>query len=375
MRALAGAVVLGLLCHAARPAPPALSAPPAWQASRSSVVGLRTVSGLKTRAAGFAPGPPQDAPRRLPDAPRAVPVAQAAMAALLPTCLGYYKREYGVSYGYGLAMYSIALLVLMDGPKTTVAVWHAVVHLAYGLRLSGFLLWRETTIQRFRDMRDRIEGRAPSERLKRTSFILGCAFLYLCMSAPLLLTSGASLTSPLARTAAWASVATAGLGLLVNAAGDLQKSFAKASGRGLVTGGLFARLRHPNYTGEVVLWSASTLAAAVAVAADFSPRRLVGLGGALLGWAGILFILAQAATGLEKRQKEAYGQDPAYLAWVEKSWPGPTLKPKPAAAAAADAAPEAAEEGKAKREAAEAAFAEQKAELEKGEKKEGAEET
>ena len=34
-------------------------------------------------------------------APAGLPTLAAACA--LPTCLGFYKREYGVSYGYGLS--------------------------------------------------------------------------------------------------------------------------------------------------------------------------------------------------------------------------------------------------------------------------------
>ena len=49
------------------------------------------------------------------------------------------------------------------------------------------------------------------------------------------------------------------------------------------------------------------------------------------GFAGISFVLIQAATGLEKKQKEKYGvresglADGAYEEWVAKSWPGPTM--------------------------------------------------
>ena len=35
-------------------------------------------------------------------APAALPTLAAACA--VPTCLGFYKREYGVSYGYGLSI-------------------------------------------------------------------------------------------------------------------------------------------------------------------------------------------------------------------------------------------------------------------------------
>ena len=41
---------------------------------------------------------------------------------------------------------------------------------------------------------------------------------------------------------------------------------------------------------------------------------------------GILFVLAGEATaGLEKKQKEKYGGDPKYEAWVKGSWAGPMI--------------------------------------------------
>ena len=60
-----------------------------------------------------------------------------------------------------------------------------------------------------------------------------------------------------------------------------------------------------------------------------------------VGYAGIAFVLMQAATGLERRQKEKYGGGEAdeaggaYEAWVARSWPGPLLASKPPAAPAA----------------------------------------
>ena len=46
-------------------------------------------------------------------------------------------------------------------------------------------------------------------------------------------------------------------GLIIQVLGDTHKSVAKARGEGLVTTGLYSFLRHPNYTGETILWVAS----------------------------------------------------------------------------------------------------------------------
>lgn len=47
---------------------------------------------------------------------------------------------------------------------------------------------------------------------------------------------------------------------------------------------------------------------------------------AIVGWLGILGVLAGEATGgLERKQEEKYGGTPEYEAWIRKSWSGPML--------------------------------------------------
>ena len=97
-----------------------------------------------------------------------------------------------------------------------------------------------------------------------------------------------------------------------------------------VMGGVFSRLRHPNYTGELLLWAASTAAGAlVAFTAPGATWSTVALGAqSLLGLVGIAFVLAMAATGLEKRQREDYGESEEYREWTQRTWSGLTLPAK-----------------------------------------------
>mmetsp|Transcript_21209 Transcript_21209/g.44537 ORF Transcript_21209/g.44537 Transcript_21209/m.44537 type:complete len:510 (-) Transcript_21209:71-1600(-) len=164
------------------------------------------------------------------------------LACLLPTLSGYYKSEYGVSYGYGTAMAASSYLILSSiansaglpllpcplqlttfssyhpaaiftSLSTTASTQfsslpsaylnlktllpsslpatHAFALLFYGMRLDIFLLYREIFLPRFRAMRERIEDRAKKQgaRWKRTPFIVSCAVLYFCMVCPLLVTS------------------------------------------------------------------------------------------------------------------------------------------------------------------------------------------
>ena len=246
-------------------------------------------------------------------------VPALAVAALLPTCLGFWKTGYAVSYGYGGAIALSALLTLgADGGLSALASTHALAMVFYGVRLCLFLLYRELILpEKYNQMLSR--DATLKERLKRAPVIVGCSLLYFCMAAPLRVTALAAAAPQSATTAV--KLAFAGFGLA--AVGDAYKSIVKKRKGAdyLVTGGPFAVLRHPNYTGELFGWTASTAAALLAGGA--SAPWLVAVA---LGWVGILFVLAGEATaGLEKKQKEKYGGDARYEAWVKRTWAGPML--------------------------------------------------
>ena len=275
------------------------------------------VSNASTTAAATVSGAAV-APLVLPTIPRLV------LVCLLPTLLGYYKSEYGVSYGYGTSMAASSYLILssianaaglplLPGLKnlasfaqfqpagivtllsTTLSnlqsllpaslpAFHAFALFFYGTRLDMFLLYRELFLARFRAMRERIEERAKKQgsRWKRTPFLLSCAFLYFCMMSPLLITSqvcdgmsmacgprlglGGRIISILELSLRF-SVVMALLGFLLGAFGDLNKTVGKAlqGEDALITGGIFRFFRHPNYTGEVIGWVSSCLAGFLAV--------------------------------------------------------------------------------------------------------------
>lgn len=325
-------------------------------------------------------------------------IPRLALVCLIPTLLGYYKSEYGVSYGYGTSIAVSSYLILSSIANaaglplfpgmgeflsfrtfqtagiltslsttlknlqsllpTSLPAFHAFALFFYGTRLDLFLFYREVFLARFRAMRERIEERAKKQgnRLKRTPFIISCAFLYFCIMTPLLITSqlcegvgmacgpglglGGALV-PILEQALRSSVVVALLGFLLGAFGDLNKTFGKAlkGEDALITGGIFRFFRHPNYTGEVIGWSSSCLAGFLAVA--LKTARDTSGGGCLALWksmapflllsvmgaTGISFVLATATAGLEFRQKEKYGDTDEYQKWIKKSWVGFKMSP------------------------------------------------
>eukprot|EP00977_Amphora_coffeiformis_P008362 scaffold1893_cov220-Amphora_coffeaeformis.AAC.7 len=285
---------------------------------------------------------PTPTPRVGGDATRPLQAVSIEVATcLLPTCGGYFSREFGVSYAYGAATSLTAWFVLKRKILTATnpskwVVWHAAAVVFYGIRLSAFLFYRQQKSKRIKEMQKKIEERAESSgsRLSRTPFVLSCAYLYYGLCAPVNL-SALMATQSFGNLAVLFKglVATTWLGFLVAALGDFTKSFVKAR-KGedhLVTGGIFRLLRHPNYTGEMIGWTSSGLAGLVAfiVLNRFTQYQpWFYLTSNAMGVVGINFVLLLATRNLERRQSEMYGGQEAYQKWVSKSWAGFALGEK-----------------------------------------------
>ena len=259
-------------------------------------------------------------------------------ACALPPCLGFWKQEYGVSYAYGSSVALGAYWIYSHhGKSSKAACWHAGALIFYGVRLCLFLAARQRISQRIRDGMERIEARAQERgpRWKRTPFLVVCGCLYYGLTAPLLLTTpllagGGAPSQEWTMRLLHGLIATSWFGFVFAAAGDLHKTLTKSIRKNehhLVTGGMFRAIRHPNYTGEIVGWTANAAAAVVAAVAGASallPKAQVitYAVASVLAAVGMDFILLRATQGLEQRQEEAHGDTKEYQQWKEKSWAG-----------------------------------------------------
>ena len=59
--------------------------------------------------------------------------------------IGFYKFVYFLSVGYGFAVcgMGIAILILYGNTVTPITIIMCLLLMAYGVRLGGFLVWRE----------------------------------------------------------------------------------------------------------------------------------------------------------------------------------------------------------------------------------------
>lgn len=313
-----------------------------------------------------------------------LPVKTILLSTLLPTCIGFYKYEYGVSYAYGTATSLTSFLMLRNFLSSSVALpsslkvpalLHASALIFYGIRLNLFLLYRELFIPRFREFREKIEKRQTDREeeekedgesddstesssvtkeeekkssilstvkkrlMNRTPFIFSCSVLYQGLISPvyisILSAENNIMLCPISSMVYKSLIGLTWFGFLLAAVGDLTKTVVKGGKEDyLVTNGVFRFFRHPNYTGEIISWSSSYLASLFLVLTSFfssSSSSGVGYGVPLLvllgflGVSGMNFVLLNATKNLEKKQKEKYGDSDEYDKWIESSWCGFSL--------------------------------------------------
>ena len=272
-----------------------------------------------------------------------VTIPTEVWTSFLPPFLGFYKSEYGVSYAYGFATAFTAISVIRrcSSSINPLMSLHAAALIFYGLRLNLFLFVRTCLSSRMKQLQQNIEERAlkRGNRFKtRAPFILSCGLLYYGLVAPLLFTS--KLTAEIA-IPSWANsllkllIGVQWFGFGIAAIGDLTKTYVKQSEKDenfLVTSGIFSFLRHPNYSGEIIGWTANNLCGIVAACFLLKNSITVSLlsdfAAMTLGWVGIVGVLLRATTNLEARQKKEYGSNEKYTKWVESSWGGWVLPAK-----------------------------------------------
>lgn len=187
----------------------------------------------------------------------------------------------------------------------------------WALRLGSFLF--------VRILRDRSDRRFDALKPSLPRFLLTWTLQGLWV----LLTSAcalAAMTSADPRPLGlWAALGTGlwGLGFAIEALADEQKRRFRAdpANRGrFIRSGLWAWSRHPNYFGEITLWAGIALIALPALS-GWQYATLISP-----FFVALLLTRVSGIPLLEARAEEAWGEEPAYRAYVERT---PVLVPRP----------------------------------------------
>ena len=232
--------------------------------------------------------------------------------------VGFYKFVYFLSIGYGFAVAGggIAVLVMALVTGTEAPIWvlliQAALFLAYGIRLSGFLLIREIKNAAYRKTLKEATG----DDKKMPFFVLftiwvSVAVLYTAQVSPMLFRVTNNVTGIVAPIIGF--VVSIG-GLILETIADEQKSAQKKVRPDMVaTEGLYKMCRCPNYLGEIVFWTGVFIT-------GLNAYKTVGQWiTAVIAYICIVFIMFNGAQRLEKRQMARYGKDKEYNDYANKT--------------------------------------------------------
>ena len=236
--------------------------------------------------------------------------------------VGFYKFVYFLSIGYGFAVAGggIAVLVMYLINPTATPLWIMLVEtalfVAYGVRLSGFLLVRELKNVTFKKTDVAKDTLAKNGEKKMPIFVLATIWvcvsvLYVAQVSPMLFRyDNASIDFIVPAVGFAISV----FGLILETIADKQKSAQKKERPDMVaTKGLYKMCRCPNYLGEILFWTGVFVSGVT---------TYTGIGQwitAVLAYICIVYIMFNGAQRLEKRQMARYGDNAEYNAYADKT--------------------------------------------------------
>ena len=231
--------------------------------------------------------------------------------ALVFSSIGFKKYIWFISIGYGFSIAAIGAGLLIAGHDRLTAgtTCACILLIVYGLRLGGYLAFRELRTSYNSRMEGEIKSGDDMSMVAKLSIWVTAALLYACQSSPIIFrfvnNSG---TDALLVVGLTISI----VGLVVETAADLQKNAAKKKRpERFVDTGLFRIVRCPNYFGEMLFWTGMFIGG---ISIYAGPLQWAV---ALLGYLGIIYVMFGGARRLEIRQNASYGDDPEYQRYVK----------------------------------------------------------
>ena len=226
---------------------------------------------------------------------------------LLVSAIGFKNYVWFISLGYGfsIAAEGLTLLLLFRDSLTTGTLLCCALLVAYGFRLGGYLAIRERKSASYqKNMTGEIkDGKTIPFGVKFAIWVT-CAALYVTQVCPVFYRLHNGTGSDLFT---YIGAAVMAFGLIFESVADLQKNAAKkVNPRRFVDTGLYRIVRCPNYLGEMLFWTGCFLSGI---------GSLTGAGQwimAVIGYAGIIYVMFSGARRLEIRQNKNYGEDPEY---------------------------------------------------------------
>ena len=236
----------------------------------------------------------------------------------IPASLWRTERFYDLTGSVTFVAVTSLALVAAPGPDGEASVWRvmlAAMVVVWAVRLGSFLFVRVR--------RDGSDGRFDKIKVHPLAFLATWTLqaLWVSMTAAAAL-AAITVADGLGEVWAMLGVIVWLIGFAIEVVADTQKRRFRAdpanAGRFISTG-LWSRSRHPNYFGEILLWSGVALMAVPTL----SGWRWVVLISPVFVW--LLLTRVSGVPLLEARAAARFGDDPAYGAYVKHT---PVLVPR-----------------------------------------------
>ena len=233
------------------------------------------------------------------------------LAAMLISAIGFKHYIWFFSIGYGFAIAGEGLLLLLSGKTITLGtLLCCLLLIAYGLRLGGYLTFREWKVGSYKtNMKGEIKESKSVPFGVKIAIWLACAMLYVLQAAPICyrIVNGAANNAFV-----FIGAAVMAFGLRMETEADLQKNRAKkVNSRRFVDTGLYRFVRCPNYLGEMLFWTGAVISG-IGTVTGWQWALVI------LGYLLIAYVMFSGARRLEIRQNRNYGADPEYQQYVKR---------------------------------------------------------
>ena len=229
---------------------------------------------------------------------------------MLVSSIGFKNYVWFISLGYGfsIAAQGLAMLFLYGQNLTPGTILCCVLFILYGLRLGGYLAYREIKSGSYKkNMVGEIKDGKTVPLGVKIAIWVTCAALYVTQIGGVFyrLVNAAQ-----DNAFVFIGAAVMLMGVSLETAADIQKNKAKKiNPRRFVDTGLYRIVRCPNYLGEMIFWTC-VLICGIGAASGWQWLIIA------IGYIGIIFVMFSGARRLELRQDKNYGKDPEYQKYV-----------------------------------------------------------
>ncbi|MBR3891163.1 MAG: DUF1295 domain-containing protein [Bacilli bacterium] len=239
--------------------------------------------------------------------------------------IGFKKFVWFLSIGYGFSVIGLGLAylvyALVNGSVDLILCIQTVLLVAYGARLSGFLLVRELKNASYKRV---LKEEIKADEKKMPVFVkaaiwVSVTLLYFAQTSPVFYRVENENIWQFGQAFSLNAVLLPAIGIVISIIGlvleslaDAQKSEQKKENPNMVaTKKLYKFVRCPNYFGEILFWTGMFVGSLTSLNNVWQWIVVI------LGYILIVYVMINGAQRLDKRQEKNYGNKEEYRAYAD----------------------------------------------------------